>query len=238
MVIFVFTGDVKMNKILNYTFKNPEYLEIALTHSSYAHEMGLPGYKNNERQEFLGDAVLEIVVSNYIFNKFKYMQEGEMTKLRAGAVCEETLAKATREINLGKYLRLGRGEEHTGGRNRSSILADAIEAVFGAVYLDGGLEAATDFILGILTVHINSLIGSFKTRDCKTYLQELIQKKSKEPLIYNIIGETGLAHNKEFVSNVTHHSVVLGVGKGKSKKEAEQNAASDAISKIDAAGIN
>ncbi len=222
-----------MNKILNYTFNNEEYLEIALTHSSYAHETGMPSYKNNERQEFLGDAVLEVVVSNYIFNKYKYMQEGEMTKLRAGAVCEETLAKAAKEIGLGEYLKLGRGEEHTGGRNRPSILADAMEAVFGAVYLDGGLEEATDFILGILTKYIDELIKNFKTRDCKTYLQELIQKKSKEPLIYNIIGESGLAHNKEFVSNVTHHGAVLGVGRGKSKKEAEQNAAADAISKFD-----
>ncbi|MCD7777087.1 MAG: ribonuclease III [Clostridiales bacterium] len=222
-----------MDKILNYTFKNPEYLEIALTHSSYAHEMGMPNYKNNERQEFLGDAVLEVVVSNYIFNKYKYMQEGEMTKLRAGAVCEETLAAVAKEINLGAYLKLGRGEEHTGGRNRSSILADAMEAVFGAVYLDGGLEEASKFILNILTVHIDALINDFKTRDCKTYLQELIQKKSKEPLVYTIISETGLAHNKEFVSTVSHHGVVLGKGKGKSKKEAEQNAAADAINKTD-----
>lgn len=221
-----------MYEFLNYSFKNKEYLETALTHSSYAHEMGLPAYKNNERQEFLGDAVLEIVVSNYIFNKYKLMPEGEMTKLRAGAVCEESLARAAREIGLGRYLLLGKGEEQTGGRNRPSILADAMEAVFGAVYLDGGIEAATDFILGILKEYIEELKNNFKTRDCKTYLQEMIQKKSKEPLVYNIVEESGLAHNKEFVSNVTHKGVALGMGKGKSKKEAEQNAAADAINKL------
>ncbi|MCD8239209.1 MAG: ribonuclease III [Clostridiales bacterium] len=221
-----------MDKFLNYSFNNKAYLETALTHSSYAHEMGMPTYRNNERQEFLGDAVLEIVVSDYIFNKYKLMPEGEMTKLRAGAVCEESLAAAARKIGLGEYLYLGKGEEQTGGRNRSSILADAMEAVFGAVYLDGGIEAARPFILGILSAYIEELKSNFKTRDCKTYLQEMIQKKSKEPLVYNIVNESGLAHNKEFVSNVTHKGVVLGTGKGKSKKEAEQNAAADAVHKL------
>ncbi len=221
-----------MKRILNYEFKNDEFLDIALTHSSYAHETGMPVYKNNERQEFLGDAVLEIVISNYIFNKFKDMPEGEMTKLRASVVCEESLSRAAREIGLGEKIRLGRGEEHTGGRERASILADAMEAVFGAVYLDGGIDAAESFILSILEKHIDELKRSFKKRDCKTYLQEVIQRSSKEPVVYDIIGEHGLAHDKEFEARVTHCGRVLGEGKGKSKKEAEQNAAADALNKI------
>ena len=221
-----------MDSILNYRFKDKKYLDIALTHSSYAHETGLPSKMNNERQEFLGDAVLEIIISNYIFTKFTDMQEGEMTKLRAGVVCEESLAEAAREIDLGSLIKLGKGEELTGGRERDSILADAMEAVFGAIYLDGGIDAAEGAILGILSKSVDKLKDSFRTRDCKTYLQELIQKKSQEPIIYSIISESGLAHNKEFESGVTHEGVLLGTGKGRSKKEAEQNAAADAISRI------
>lgn len=221
-----------MNRILNYTFKNEEFLEIALTHSSYAHEKGLPEKMNNERQEFLGDAVLELSMSNYIFNRYKDIQEGEMTKLRAGVVCEETLAEAASEIGLGNIIRLGKGEELTGGRKRASILADAMEAVFGAVYLDGGFDAANSAILSVLADKVDGIKNSLKTRDCKTYLQELIQKRSHEPIVYTVINESGLAHNKEFVTNVTHEGKVLGTGKGRSKKEAEQNAAADAIKKF------
>lgn len=221
-----------MNSILNYTFKNEEFLEIALTHSSYAHEKGLPENMNNERQEFLGDAVLELSMSNYIFNRYKDIQEGEMTKLRAGVVCEETLAEAASEIGLGNIIRLGKGEELTGGRKRASILADAMEAVFGAVYLDGGFDAANSAILSVLADKVDGIKNSLKTRDCKTYLQELIQKRSHEPIVYTVINESGLAHNKEFVTNVTHEGRVLGTGKGRSKKEAEQNAAADAIKKF------
>ncbi len=221
-----------MKQIMGYTFKNEDFLETALTHSSYAHEMNIPSDKNNERQEFLGDAVLEIVISNYIFNKYADMPEGEMTKLRASIVCEDTLSKAASEIGLGKLIKLGKGEIYTGGRERPSILADAMEAVFGAVYLDGGLDAAGEFILNILKPHIEHLKNNFKMRDCKTYLQELIQKKSKNPIVYHIIGESGLAHNKEFISDVVHDGKILGKGRGRSKKEAEQNAAADAISRM------
>ena len=175
---------------------------------------------------------MKIVISNYIFNKYTDMPEGEMTKLRASVVCEDTLSKAAAEIDLGSLIKLGKGEIHTGGRKRPSILADTMEAVFGAVYLDGGLDAATDFILNILRPYVEQLKVNFKKRDCKTYLQELIQKKSKDPIVYNIIGESGLAHSKEFVSSVVHDGKILGKGKGKSKKEAEQNAAADAISRM------
>ncbi len=221
-----------MKQIMGYTFKNEYYIETALTHSSYAHEMNMSSLNNNERQEFLGDAVLELVISNYIFNKYTDMPEGEMTKLRASIVCEDTLSKAATEIGLGQLIKLGKGEIYTGGRERPSILADAMEAVFGAVYLDGGFDAAEAFILDILKPHIELLKNNFRMRDCKTYLQELIQKTSKEPIVYNIIGESGLAHSKEFMSSVVHDGKILGKGRGKSKKEAEQNAAADAISRM------
>ncbi len=221
-----------MDLKINYEFKNSKLLQIALTHSSYAHE-SKANLENNERFEFLGDAVLELVISSFIFQEFPELPEGELTKLRASIVCEGTLAKKARELNLGNCIKLGKGEEHTGGRDRDSILADAMEAIFGAVYLDSGIESAREFIIELMKSSIFDLRKSFKYNDCKTYLQEIIQSKSKLALEYNIVEEKGPAHDKIFIVEVSHCGKSLGKGSGKNKKEAEQNAAFDAINKIE-----
>ncbi len=221
-----------MDLKINYVFKNEKLLQVALTHSSFAHE-AKSNIINNERFEFLGDAVLELIISSFIFDQFPELPEGELTKFRASIVCETTLAKIARELNLGEFLKLGKGEEHTGGRNRDSILADAMEAVFGAVYLDSGIEGAKKFIIELMKNSIFDLRKSFKLNDCKTYLQEIIQSKSKSSLKYNIVKESGPAHDKVFVIEVSHCGKILGRGLGKNKKEAEQNAAFDAIKKIE-----
>lgn len=220
-----------MNLKIGYEFKNESLLQIALTHSSFAHE-SKSNIDNNERFEFLGDAVLELVISSFIFKNFPELPEGELTKLRASIVCEGSLAKKARELNLGNSLKLGKGEEHTGGRDRDSLLADAMEAVFGAVFLDSGIEEAEKFIINLMKDTIFELRKDFKHNDCKTYLQEIIQSKSKDAVEYNIIDENGPAHNKIFVAEVSHCGKILGKGTGKNKKEAEQNAAFDAIKKI------
>lgn len=216
---------------IEYKFKNETLLKIAVTHSSFAHE-AKENIENNERFEFLGDAVLELVISSFIFNKFPELPEGELTKLRASIVCESNLAKRARELKLGDFIRLGKGEEHTGGRERDSILADAMEAIFGAVYLDSGIEGATEFIIKLMEPSIIELRNKFKFNDCKTYLQEIIQSKSKNALEYVIVREDGPAHDKIFEVKVSHCGKVLGRGSGKNKKEAEQNAAYNAICKI------
>lgn len=223
-----------MEKFLNYEFKNKKLLEVALTHSSFAHE-SKENLENNERLEFLGDAVLELVISSFIFERFPELPEGELTKLRASVVCEGMLAKKAREMHLGELIKLGKGEEHTGGRERDSILADAVEAIIGAVFLDGGmeLECAKKFIINIMGDSVIEMRKNFKMNDCKTYLQEIIQSRSKEPIEYNIIEETGPAHDKFFVVEVIHSGKILGKGTGKNKKEAEQNAAYNAVNKIE-----
>lgn len=213
----------------NYSFVNKKLLKLALTHSSYANEMKRNNYENNERLEFLGDAVLDMVVSEYMYSKFPYMLEGELTKLRAAVVCEASLAGLARNISLGNYLLLGKGEESTGGRNRDSILADTYEAVIGAITMDGGVEQASKYILNFLVPELEKTKNNFHTLDCKTHLQEVIQKTSKMPLNYRIVDEHGPDHNKIFVAEVSHGTKVLGKGQGKSKKEAEQIAAHDAL---------
>lgn len=221
-----------MNIQLDYSFKNKKFLEIALTHTSYSHEN--KNIENNERLEFLGDAVLELVISSYIFKKFSELSEGELTKLRASIVCEESLAEKAKEMNIGENLKLGKGEEQTGGRNRASLLADAFEAIIGAIYIDSNdINVVSNFIIKKMQNIILEKRKSFLKNDCKTYLQELIQKYSQVPIEYQIINEEGPAHDKIFTVKVSHENNVLGIGKGKSKKDAEQNAAEIAISKIE-----
>ncbi len=220
-------------KRIQYTFQDKGLITLAFTHSSYANEHKKGRYENNERLEFLGDAVLDLVISKYIYNAFPEMPEGELTKLRAGVVCEPTIAKKAVDLRLGDHLLLGKGEESTGGRTRESILADAFEAVIGAVFLDGGMDVAERYILSVMLEEVNSMKQSFKTMDCKTHLQEVIQKVSKMPVIYTIIGEEGPDHDKVFIAEVSHEGSVLGQGRGKSKKEAEQSAAADALEKIE-----
>lgn len=222
---------IDLKDFLNYKFNNAKLLETALHHSSYAHECK-GKVEDNERLEFLGDAVLEFAVSSYIFTHFEELPEGELTKFRASIVCEGTLAKIARKLDVGKHLKVGKGEELTGGRKRDSILSDAMEAIFGAIYLDGGIEVAQQFIIDNMKEEIHQLRNSFTHSDKKTYLQEIVQKTSKVPIEYKIISEEGPAHNKKFVVQVVHLNKIMGEGSGRSKKEAEQNAAADAISKI------
>ena len=219
--------------IIGYSFKDKNLLSLALTHSSYSNENKKAGCSDNERLEFLGDAALDLIISGYIYKSFPDMSEGELTKLRAGVVCESGISKTAREIRLGDFILLGHGEESTGGRQRDSILADAFEAVIGAVYLDGGIEETKRFVLSLMIPEINCVKDSFKLLDAKTHLQELIQSQSKMPVNYIITDETGPDHDKIFTASVEHEDKILGEGKGKSKKEAEQAAAYDALKKLE-----
>ena len=212
---------------LGYRFHNVTYLTIALTHSSFANE-GKKGDVCNERQEFLGDAVLSIIVSDYLFRNHAKMPEGDLTKLRAALVCEKALCLYAEELGLGDFLMLGRGEEATGGRQRPSILADAFEAVIAAIYLDGGIEPAREFVLRYVVPTIgNHTKVAFK--DYKTILQEIIQKNPEERVTYELVEESGPDHNKRFVVEVHQNSNVIGRGEGRSKKSAEQAAAQMAL---------
>ena len=213
-------------QVIHYQFHNITFLEVALTHSSYANEMRHQ-VRYNERQEFLGDAVLSIIVSDYLFNNYT-VPEGDLTKLRAALVCERSLDVMANKIGLGDYLRLGHGEEMTGGRTRPSIIADAFEALIAAIYLDSGIESAREFVLPFvieMLEHEDSL--SFK--DYKTILQEIIQQNPEEKLVYKLVGEKGPDHDKRFVVEVLLNSNVIGKGQGRSKKTAEQMAAKEAL---------
>ena len=214
---------------INYEFKNKEYILEALTHSSYSNEN--KNYPFNERLEFLGDSVLSIVISDYIFKKETKLPEGELTKIRANIVCEESLSEVSKNIHLGKYMLLGKGEEATGGRERISILADALEAVIAAIYLDGGIKCAREFILTNMEKIINDSIKGKIFRDYKTCLQEVLQSNGENNIWYKLIEEKGPDHNKRFVMEVGINDTVLGVGEGKSKKDAEQVAAKCALDK-------
>ena len=209
-----------------YEYKDIKLLETAVTHSSYANEKG-PGHKYNERLEFLGDSVLGFITADYFFEHFKNVPEGDLTKLRAATVCENSLYEFAKEINLGKYLLLGKGEMHNGGRERASILADAFEAVIASIYLDGGIEEARKFVLKFVEKAVENHQVSFK--DYKTQLQEVIQKNPEEKLTYVLVDETGPDHNKSFSVEVHLNSNVIGRGTGRSKKLAEQEAAKEAL---------
>lgn len=229
----------KLLKLINHEFKDVKLIETAFTHSSFVHENksqnqgGKTTLYSNERIEFLGDAVLEIVISDHIYKNFPDMPEGEMTKFRASIVCAASLSEAAKNLNLGSYLKLGKGEELTGGRTRDSILADCFEAVIGSIYVDGGIEPAQTFILNQLKNNIVHMEDKYELVDCKTYLQEYIQKTSKIPLVYEIIDEKGPEHNKVFVARITHMDKILGEGEGHSKKEAEQEAAKNSLKKLE-----
>jgi ribonuclease-3 len=218
-----------LEDIIGYKFKNPDVLENALVHTSYLNENKARPKSNNERLEFLGDAVLELVTSCYIFNVFPELSEGEMSKLRAGVVCEPSLAQAARDINLGEFIKMGKGEIAGGGRKRDSVLSDAYEAVIGAIYVDGGYEPAKRFVLTALESEIHSLKGLRWIADCKTHLQEQLQKNSQAPIEYYVIKEEGPEHEKIFTVELAHEGRVLAQGVGRNKKEAEQAAAKLAI---------
>ncbi|MBQ3069065.1 MAG: ribonuclease III [Clostridia bacterium] len=211
---------------LGYTFRDPSLLEQALTHSSYANE-GKRDLQSNERLEFLGDSVLGMIAANYLFENDN-SREGELTKLRASIVCEQALSSYAKELGVGDRLLLGKGERMNGGRERPSILADAFEAILAAIYLDGGMEAATDFVLPFL---IREIAAQRRRhfKDYKTQLQEIVQQTPEEKLVYVLVGESGPDHSKRFSVEVHLNSNVIGRGRGKSKKEAEQLEAKEAL---------
>jgi len=219
-------------KIIGYKFSNKKILKEALTHSSYANENKEKELQFNERLEFLGDSVLSLSVSTYIFNKFSDFPEGELAKMRAVIVSAPILAEVAKRIELGQFLFLGKGEEMTGGRERDSILADTMEAIFGALYLDQGFAAASDFILDLLKIDIINVAEGNHIQDYKTMLQEVIQENGNHRPEYEVVDEEGPDHNKTFIVAVKLNEDSLGSGQGSSKKEAEQEAAKVALDKL------
>lgn len=216
-----------LEKNIGYNFNDINYLETALTHSSYANESKTK-ISSNERLEFLGDAVLSIIVSDYIFSHCPDFPEGDLTKLRASLVCEKSLCKFSRSLDVGSFLKLSHGEKTSDGAKRPSILADAFEAIIAAIYLDGGMNKAKDFILKFVVPNIKD--PNLKTfKDYKTQLQEIIQQNHEETLKYVLTNQTGPDHDKRFWIEVSLNNNVIGKGKGKSKKEAEQHAAKEAL---------
>lgn len=204
------------------SFQDEELIAMALIHPSYAQEKNT--LHNNQRMEFLGDAVLDFIVGEFLYRNYPDKAEGDLTQIRARVVCEKALVEIARKINLGQYILLGRGEEMSGGRQRKSILADTVEAVIGAIYLDQGIDNARSFILKHLEENIRVTAGG-EYQDYKSRLQEIVQARSRENVHYQITEETGPAHAKVFVAGVFYNDELLASGQGKSKKEAEQNAA-------------
>lgn len=219
---------------LKYKFQNIELLKKALTHSSFANENKMKITENNERLEFLGDSIINLIVSQYLYKKYPDYPEGELTKIRATVVCESSLAFAAKKMGLGKYLLLGKGEEATGGRERESILADASEALVGAIYRDSDLEITNKVLLSNFEEDIVYAVAKGNLFiDYKTELQERFQRTSKSSIEYVIAKEVGPDHNKIFHINVVINNKVAGTGQGRNKKEAEQMAAKEALSQMD-----
>ena len=219
-----------LEALLGYEFSNIQLLQNALSHSSYANERYHNGLKSNERLEFLGDSILGMVVAEYLFKTFPDRPEGELTRMRADMVCEKTLAAVAVRIDLGRHLMLGNGEEQGGGRSRDSILADAVESVIAASFLDGGMVAARNFIEKFILVEVP--VKKMHNADYKTALQELVQQKKNQTLSYALVGESGPDHDKRFEVEVSLNGRVIGVGSGSSKKRAEQMAAKTALEKL------
>lgn len=220
-------SDLKeLQERIGYQFREERLLRQALTHSSYANEKHMKKLSDNERLEFLGDAVLEVTASEFLYRNHPTLPEGDLTKFRASLVCEPTLAFCTKEMKLGDYLYLGKGEEQTGGRERKSILSDALEAVIGAIYLDGGFEAAKRFVERFILTDIEHKKLFF---DSKTLLQEIVQAQYEEALHYELLGEEGPDHNKQFRVEARIGERAVGEGRGRTKKAAEQEAAYQAL---------
>ena len=212
---------------IGYRFHNITLLQNALTHSSYANERWHDSLKSNERLEFLGDSILGMVVAEHLYRNFPNRPEGELTRMRADMVCERALARVAEQISLGQHLLLGNGEEQGGGRGRDSILADAVESVIAACFLDGGMDAARGFINRFVLEDIP--VRKLRNADYKTALQELVQQKKNQVLSYELVGEEGPDHNKTFRVSVSLNGKIVGEGTGSSKKRAEQDAAHGAI---------
>ena len=220
----------ELQKTIGYQFRNPALLEQALTHTSYANEVLKDGLQSYERLEFLGDSILGFTTADYLLGAFPQLHEGDLTKLRADLVCEASLAQTAAALGLGRYLRLGRGEEAGGGRTRISIIADVVEAIIAAIYLDGGLAAAKRFIYTHVLVDTNARIQL--NADYKTMLQELVQQKKNQVLRYELLSESGPDHDKQFQIRVLRNETEVGRGTGTSKKRAEQAAAHEAILRL------
>ena len=218
----------ELEKRLSYSFKNKDLLLTALTHSSYANEKHSDKRPSYERLEFLGDSILGFVTAEFLYNREPHLPEGRMTRLRAELVCEGSLHKIALDLNLGAYMFLGRGEERTGGRERASILADMVEAIIAAMYLDCGIEPCRKFIMDRILSHAQ-ISDNFVSVDYKTKLQELVQRESGRVISYEMIDQTGPDHNKTFTFCVCINGEQVGVGSGRSKKEAEQMAAGKAL---------
>ena len=219
-----------LENAIGYRFQNIQLLQNALTHSSYANERWHNSLLSNERLEFLGDSVLGMLVAEYLYHNFPNRPEGELTRMRADMVCEQTLAAAANRIGLGGYLLLGHGEEQGGGRHRNSILADAMESVIAACFLDGGMEAALKVVQQFILVEVP--VTKLHNADYKTKLQELVQQKKNQSLSYKLVGQSGPDHDKQFDVEVSLNGNVVGFGSGSSKKRAEQMAAKCAIEKL------
>ena len=217
----------KLEERIGHSFGRGELLLTALTHSSYANERR-GGGESYERLEFLGDSILSLVTAEFLYSYSPKLPEGQMTKLRAELVCEQSLHAVALELGLGEYMRLGKGEEHSGGRERPSILADMVEAIIAAIYLDSGMEKARGFIMGKVLNNV-SISPGHRSADYKTRLQELVQKNSGSSIVYELIGESGPDHNKQFYFRVIVNGREAGCGKGRTKKEAEQAAARQAL---------
>ncbi len=215
---------------IGYRFHDISLLQNALAHSSYANERYHNSLMSNERLEFLGDSVLGMLVAEYLFRTFPDRPEGELTRMRADMVCETTLARVANGLDLGRHLLLGKGEALGGGRSRDSILADAVESVIAACYLDGGMEAALAFVQRFILVNVP--VAKLNNIDYKTALQELVQKKKNQTLVYTLAGESGPDHDKHFQVELTLNGEVVGRGSGSSKKRAEQEAAREAMEKL------
>jgi len=216
---------------IGYRFKNIGLLQNALAHSSFANERWHNSLMSNERLEFLGDSVLGMLVADYLYRNFPDRPEGDLTRMRADMVCEKTLAGVANGLGLGEHLMLGKGEEQGGGRSRNSILADAVESVIAACYLDGGMEAAVQFVQKFILVNVPTT--KLHNADYKTALQELVQQKKNQTICYVLVGESGPDHDKQFQVELTLNGHVVGVGTGSSKKRAEQDAARIALEHLE-----
>lgn len=228
-------NELKFQDKIQYSFHDIGLLKTALTHSSFVNESkcGQGSYDknnlNNERLEFLGDAIFDAIISDALYRKLGRVEEGVLTKLRATIVCERSLAQIARNLSLGEHIFLGKGEEYTGGRNRNSILADAMEAIIGAIYLDGGFDAAKTHVLSIFHDTIEAAMSGKLHSDYKTQIQEILQAKGEADIHYVLEKEEGPDHNKTFYVNLIYNGKNIGNGSGRTKKKAEQNAAKEAI---------
>jgi ribonuclease-3 len=223
----------ELQQKIGYHFKDPKLLKTALSHSSYINENKIQDGMNNERLEFLGDAIFDAIISDFLYIHLSQSEEGELTKKRAAIVRESSLAESAAKIELGQYLNLGKGEENTGGRNRRSILADAMEALIGAVYLDGGFEQAKELVLRLLHKIVEDAIQGELYTDYKTVIQEKLQSNGDASISYIVESEEGPDHAKTFHVRLIAGGGVMGKGSGKNKKAAEQDAAKDALKALE-----